>query len=154
MGTEKVELEVKKMFPAKKIIKLDFNSPLEGKNLRDYGIIIGTQFAFDYLNWELITLAGVINADTLFYVPDYRSFEKSFNLLLKIKYLLGSGQKNLIIQTSTPENYIFSALKQHDYKIFFKHEMQERKDLNYPPYGSLIKLIYQSIEFNGGQAEI
>jgi len=153
-GTEKVETEIKKIFPQAKIIKIDLQTPSDDRSLEDFEIIIGTQYAFDYLNWQKVGLVGVINADIAFYLPDYRSLEKSYNLLAKITSYLDDSSKGLIIQTSVPENYIFQALKENDYKAFYEIEMEERKTLNYPPFVQLIKLIYQSVDFNGGQKEI
>lgn len=153
-GTEKVEQEIKKIYPHSRILKIDFDSPLISKNLADYDIIIGTQYAFDFINWQEINLIGVVNADTLLYLSDYRGVEKTFNLLTKLSLFLSSSNKELIIQTFSPDNYCFSALKSWDYKLFYQKELSERKILNYPPFSRLIKLIYQGIEFNAGQYEI
>ncbi|MCX6746197.1 MAG: primosomal protein N' [Candidatus Parcubacteria bacterium] len=153
-GTEKVEIELKKIFPQSRILKIDIDSPLLNQNPADFDIIIGTQYAFDLINWQEINLIGVINADTLLYLSDYRGLEKTFNLLVKLSLFLADSKKELIIQTFSPDNYCFSALKNLDYKLFFQKELSERKTLNYPPFCQLIKLIYQSIEFNAGQSEI
>ncbi len=152
-GTEKVEIEIKKHFPQSQILKIDQESPSE-KEIDKYDIIIGTQYAFNFIDWRLISLTGVINADTLFYLPDYKSMEKTFNLLNKLAIFLANNKKEIIVQTFTPENYIFEAFKKFDYKSFYINELRERKAFNYPPLTKLIKIIYQSIEFNGGQKEI
>ena len=153
-GTSKVEVELKKLFPQAKILKLDIDTPLNNNNISDFDIIIGTQYAFDYLNWQEIDLVGALNADTLLYLPDYRSAEKTFNLLAKLAIFIADPKKELIIQTLSVDNYIFTALPALDYKLFYKKEINERTALHYPPIASLVKLIYQSIEFNGGQFEI
>jgi primosomal protein N' (replication factor Y) len=147
-------MEIKKIYPQAKILRLDLETPLHDKKIADFEIIIGTQYAFDYIKWQEINLIGVLNADTLLYLPDYRSAEKTFNLLVKLAILLADPQKELLIQTFRPENYIFQAIKSVDYRLFYKNELEERKALFYPPLGRLIKLIYQSIEFNGGQNEV
>ena len=152
-GTEKVELETKNLFPQAKVIKIDITTPYK-EGLKNIDIIIGTQFAFEQINWQKINLIGVINADTLFYLPDYRSLEKTFNLLNKLALFLKDTKKELLVQTFSPANYVFDALKNLDLKLFYKSELEERKTLNYPPYCQLIKLIYQSIEFNAGQYEV
>jgi len=153
-GTEKVAMETKKFFPKSRILKIDTETPLFNQNLKNFDIIIGTQFAFNQLDWQKINLIGVINADTLFYLPDYRSLEKTFNLLNKLAIFLGNNQKELIIQTFSPQNYVFAAIKKRDWQLFYNQELAERKILNYPPFSRLVKLIYQSIEFNAGQYEV
>jgi len=152
-GTEKVELETKNLFPQAKVIKIDITTPFK-EELKNIDIIIGTQFAFEQIDWQKINLIGVVNADTLFYLPDYRSLEKTFNLLNKLALFLNDTKKELLVQTFSPDNYVFKAFKNLGLKLFYKNEMEERKILNYPPYCRLIKLIYQSIEFNGGQSEV
>ncbi|MFA5188339.1 MAG: primosomal protein N' [Patescibacteria group bacterium] len=153
-GTAKVELEISKLFPQARVLKLDIDSPLNNKKIADYDIIIGTQYAFDYLNWKEINLACALNADTLLYLPDYRSAEKTFNLLAGLAISMADPKKEFLVQTFSADNYIFYDLPALDYKTFYKKEITERQDLHYPPVAKLVKLIYQSIEFNGGQAEI
>ncbi len=154
LGTEKVEIEIKKIFPQASILKIDQETPLANNNLREYDLIIGTQYAFEFISWKTIDLIGVINADTLFYLPDFKSFEKTFNLLYKLALTIADSKKEIIVQTFSPDNYIFKALKKLDYKTFYLQELKERKTFNYPPFSQLIKLIYQSFEFNSGQKEI
>jgi len=153
-GTEKLEQELKAEYPLLKIIKIDNNTPLNNFSTKNYDIIIGTQYSFNYLDWQQIKMIGVINADNRFYLPDYRSMEKTFNLLIKLSGFLNSQKNELIVQTFNPENYVFKALTKFDLKEFYIKEMKERKDLVYPPYCQLIRLIYQSFEFNYGQNQV
>lgn len=153
-GTEKVEIEIKKIFPKAKVSKIDPEISLSKKNLSEFDIIIGTQYAFDFVNWEQISLVGVINADTLFYLPDYRSLERTFSLMAKLVIFIGVNSKKIIIQTSASQNYIFADLKNLDFKTFYNNEIKERKELGYPPIIRLVKLMYQSYEFNAGQKEV
>ncbi len=152
-GTEKVEQEAKKIFPQAKIIKIDIDTPYTG-DLSVADIIIGTQFAFDFINWPEIATIGVINADTLLYLPDYRSIERTYNLLNKIILFLNNSSQEVLIQTLSPQNYVFESLKNPGTNLFFEKELEERIALNYPPKVKLVKLIYQSIEFNYGQKDI
>jgi len=153
-GTEKIESEIKELYPQSRILKLDQETPYIDQRTDDFDIIIGTQYAFNYIDWQQINLVGVINADTLLYLPDYRSMEKSFNLLIKLANFVAKKDKEIIIQSFTPQNYIFKAIKTLDYKNYYINELNERKAFNYPPYSKLIRLIYQSIEYNAGQREI
>ena len=134
-------------------MKIDIETPLKN-NFDEYDIIIGTQYAFNFIDWQKIDLIGVINTDTLLYLPDYKGLEKTFNLLNKLAIFLADNKKEIIIQTFTPENYIFKSFAKLDYKSFYINELKERKAFNYPPLTKLVRLIYQSIEFNGGQREI
>ncbi len=153
-GTEKIEIEIKKIFPQVNILKIDQETPWTNTDLSKYDIIIGTQYAFDFINWSMIDLICVINADISFSLPDFKSFEKTFNLLYKLALYIPNKKKDIIVQTFSPENYIFQAFKNLDYKIFYLNEAKERQIFKYPPFSQLIKLIYQSFEFNSGQEEI
>ena len=153
IGTERIEIEIKKLFPKIKVLKLDLATPLNNKDIDEFEIIIGTSYALDFINWQKINLIGVINADTLFYLPDFRSLEKTFNILMKMAIFLGN-KKEMLVQTFSPHNFIFKALKNLDTKMFYEQEFKDRQELNYPPFCQLIKLIYQNIEFNYGQKQI
>jgi primosomal protein N' (replication factor Y) len=152
-GTEKAEFDLQKLFPQAKIAIIDQENQNQDK-IKDADIIIGTQYAFDFINWQEIQTIGVLNADTLLYLPDYRSSEKTFNLLKQLILSIPDQQKEFFAQTMAPENYIFSTIRSLDLKQFYRHEIKERKDLNYPPFSHLIKIIYQSVDFNGGEEEI
>lgn len=151
IGTEKVEQEIHKLYPGLKIAIIDKENPIQDI---EADIIIGTQLALNYIDWEKIHTIGVINADTLFYIPDYKSLEKTFNLFWHLMLNIPVKDKELICQTMVPENYIFTALKQPDQQIFYINEIKERVDLHYPPVVKLVKLIYQDIDFNSGEQEI
>lgn len=152
-GTEKAELELHKLFPQAKLALVDQDNQNQDK-IKDADIIIGTQYAFDFINWQEIQTIGVLNADTLLYLPDYRSLEKTFNLLKYLILHIPDGTKEFLSQTMAPDNYVFTTIRQLDLKQFYKQEIKERKDLQYPPFSHLIKLIYQSVDFNGGEEEI
>ncbi|MBN1325927.1 primosomal protein N' [Candidatus Falkowbacteria bacterium] len=152
-GTEKVEQEIKKLFPKAKITKIDIKTPQPEKDLSNYDIIIGTQYAFDFINWQTINLIGVISADTSLYIPDFKSTERTFDLLAKMILFLGKENKKIIIQTLAINNYIFKYLIKLDFQSFYGQELEERKAVNLPPFVKIIKLIYQSYKFNAGQKE-
>jgi primosomal protein N' (replication factor Y) len=152
-GTEKAEQDLQKLFPQAKIAIIDQENQNQDK-IKDADIIIGTQYAFDFINWQEIQTIGVLNADILLYLPDYRSSEKTFNLLKQLILSIPDQQKEFFAQTMAPENFIFSTIRILDLKQFYRHEIKERRDLNYPPFSHLIKIIHQGVDFNGGEEEI
>ena len=92
------------------------------------------------LDFSNVTLVGVINADTSLMIPNYRSNEYTFQLLMQTAGRSGRGEKkgSVIIQTFNPEHYAITLASKHDYIDFFKQEMEVRRKLSYPPYYYLI----------------
>ncbi|MCX6742962.1 MAG: hypothetical protein NT116_01880, partial [Candidatus Parcubacteria bacterium] len=152
-GTEKAESALKKQFPQSKIVAFDQENQRQAE-LINADIIIGTQYALEYINWQNIQTIGVLNADIGFYSSDYRALETTYNLLSKFAYLLTDKSKELICQTFSPENYIFNAIINFNRQLFYANEIKERQVLKYPPFSRLIKIIYQSIDYNAGKEEI
>jgi len=145
-GTQKVEKEIKKIFPGVKILRIDKNSSMLNiqNQLSSSYIFIGTQFFIrNFLsNIKNIGLIGVISADTLIYRPDFRSGEKIF---LWLTSLVNFGQQiksPVFIQTFFPNNFFIQSAVTGDYEKFYQQELSERRDLLYPPFGKLIKLLY------------
>ena len=105
-------------------------------------IIVGTQMISKGLDFPLISLVGIINADETLNIPDFRSNERTFSLLNQVSGRAGrSGiESNVIIQTFNPDNKLFEFIKNNDYKSFYKYEMNIRKKLKYPPYYYLVSL--------------
>lgn len=148
-GLDKIAAEINIQFPQAKQIKIDKESEISS-DLVNYDIIIGTQYCFDLLDWQKIGLIGVINSDIQLLLPDYKSSEKSFNLLSKL--IINNPGKDIVFQTFSPER--LALVKNLDTKKFFQEEIRDRKLMQYPPFSRLIKLIYQSVEFNFGQNEV
>ncbi|MCX6739744.1 MAG: primosomal protein N' [Candidatus Parcubacteria bacterium] len=148
-GLDKIAAEIKSQFPLAKQIKIDKDSEIKA-GLDNYDIIIGTQYCLDLLNWQKIGLIGAINSDVQLLSPDYKANEKSFNLLSKL--IINNPGKDIVIQTFSPAR--LDIVKNLDTKKFFQEEIRDRKLLQYPPFSQLIKLIYQSVEFNFGQNEV
>lgn len=147
-GTQKVELEINKVFGNKKIIRIDQDNK-DTINLMDYDIIIGTEFALPRLDWDKISLVGVISADLLLYLPDYGSTERTWHLLNK---LINLAKCPIYIQTYNTENLALKYLNKN-YKNFYETELAERKEHGYPPYTEIIKLIYSDEDKNKCLAE-
>ena len=144
-GTEKVEEELEKLFPGKKVIRMDLDTTSKkGSHERiikafenhEYDILLGTQMIAKGLDFSNVTLVGVINADTSLNIPDFRSSENTFDLLCQVAGRSGRGEKNgkVIIQTFNPDHYAIKYAKTHDYFGFYNKEMEIRKKLGYSPY--------------------
>lgn len=150
-GTEKIELELKKLYPTARILRMDRDTTIRKGSHEKYikmieneevDIIVGTQMISKGLDFPLISLVGIINADETLNIPDFRSNERTFSLLNQVSGRAGrSGiESNVIIQTFNPDNKLFEFIKNNDYKSFYKYEMNIRKKLKYPPYYYLISL--------------
>lgn len=159
MGTQKLESEIKKMFPRAKIRRLDRDSLIKNDDYRqileefkkgDIDILIGTQMVIKGADFTNVDLIGIISADTLLNLPDYRSGEKTFQLLSEVisSFKKISSPKEVIIQTFNPEHHCIIAIKEQDYNYFYQKEVELRKELNYPPFTHIIK-----IEIKGEEKE-
>lgn len=145
VGTEKVEEELNKLFPESKILRMDFDTTsrkgMHEKMIKDfknheYDILLGTQIVSKGLDFDNVTLVGVINADTSLNIPDFRSSETTFSLLAQVAGRAGRSDKEgeVVIQTFNPEHYAIQYTKRHDYLGFYNKEMSIRRELKYPPY--------------------
>ena len=145
IGTEKVEEELQKIFPDYRILRMDFDTTsrkgshekmITAFKQHEYDILLGTQIVAKGLDFENVTLVGVINADTSLNIPDFRSSENTFSLLSQVAGRSGRSKKagEVIIQTFNPEHYAIEYTKKHDYVGFYNKEMNIRKELKYPPY--------------------
>lgn len=144
LGTEKLEEELNKMFDAR-IVRMDIDTTSKkGRHeeiISDFGehkydILLGTQMIAKGLDFPLVTLVGVINADSSLNIPDFRSAENTFQLLSQVSGRAGRSDLagEVIIQTYNPEHYSIIHAKNHDYLSFYKEEMKLRKTLSYSPY--------------------
>ncbi len=144
LGTEKLEQEIIDKFKAR-VIRMDADTTLKKgmheKIIKDFGegkydILLGTQMIAKGLDFPKVTLVGVINADISLCVPDFRSSERTFQLLSQVAGRAGRGEYpgEVIIQTYNSEHYSIVYAKEHNYLDFYKEEMKIRKALNYSPY--------------------
>ena len=145
VGTQRVEEELKELFPSVKILRMDYDTTsqkgrheemIDAFQKGEYDILLGTQMVAKGLDFSNVTLVGVINADTSLNIPDFRSSENTFSLLSQVAGRSGRSEKEgeVIIQTFNPEHYAIQYTKTHDYLSFYKQEMQIRRQLKYPPY--------------------
>lgn len=145
VGTEKIEEELKSIFPDKKVLRMDVDTTsrkgmhakmIQAFKNHDYDILLGTQIVAKGLDFPNVTLVGVINADTSLNIPDFKSSENTFNLLSQVAGRSGRSDKTgeVIIQTFNPDHYAITYTKNHDYLGFYNKEMMIRKMLKYPPF--------------------
>ena len=154
-GTQRVEEELKEMFPTARVLRMDADTTLTKdayeKKLSafakgEYDIMLGTQMVAKGLDFPKVTLVGVLNADRSLYSADYRSFERTFSLLTQVVGRSGRGTAggSAIIQTVTPENNIIKLAASQDYDSFYDEEICNRKLMIYPPYCDIAQLVVQS----------
>lgn len=150
-GTEKVEDELQIFFPDKKIARLDLDSTrarhayreiISGFERGDTDILVGTQMVTKGLDFQNVTFVAILNADSLINFPDFRSYERSFQMLLQVSGRAGRKKQRgqVIIQTWNPAHSIFPFVLSHDYKGFYAYEIDERKRFSYPPFFRLVQL--------------
>jgi len=150
-GTEKIEDEIKIVFPNVRVARMDQDST-RGKNtfnkiIGDFeegriDILIGTQMISKGLDFENLTVVGILNADNMLNYPDFRAHERSFQLMEQVSGRAGRRQKQgkVIIQTSDTSNRIIRMMLRHDYLTMFRIQTEERKTFNYPPFCRMIKI--------------
>lgn len=159
IGTQRVEQEVKKAFPEATVVRMDMDTTgKKGDHEKILGafkegkidILVGTQMIAKGLDFPDVTLVGVITADTALNLPDYRSAERTFQLLAQVAGRAGRGELpgKVIVQTYNPEHYSVITAAQHDYDAFYYQEMKVRELLGYPPYSSLIRILIHGTEEN------
>lgn len=154
-GTQKVEEELAKLFPGIRVIRMDVDTTTEKnaheKLLKAFGerkadVLLGTQMVAKGLDFPYVTLVGVIAADTTLNLPDFRSAERTFQLLTQVAGRAGRHHLagEVIIQTYNPEHYAIEAAADHNYEQFLEQELQLRMQLMYPPYCRLICITMSS----------
>ncbi len=150
-GTEKIEDEIKIVFPTARVARLDqdttrgkysFDKIIKSFEDGRTDILIGTQMISKGLDFENLTVVGVLNADNLLNFPDFRAHERSFHLLEQVSGRSGRRHKQgrVIIQTSDPDNRIIRLVLNHDYINMFRLQIEERKAFNYPPFCRMIRI--------------
>lgn len=148
LGTQRVEQELKDLFPAVPILRMDTDTTLsryayaerfEAFGRGDYQLMIGTQMVAKGLDFPHVELVGVLSADQSLYGDDFRCFETTFSLLTQVIGRAGrrETQGKAIIQTYTPENYVIELAARQDYPTFYQTEIAARKAMRYPPYTDL-----------------
>lgn len=149
-GTEKVEDELSLIFPESTIKRLDLDST-RSKNAyeiilsefesRKVDILIGTQMVTKGLDFDNVSLVGILDADMLLNRPDFRAFERAYHLMSQVAGRSGRKGKrgSVIIQTGDPEHWVIQRVIEHDFVGFYENEIIERKNFFYPPFFKIIE---------------
>jgi primosomal protein N' (replication factor Y) len=154
MGTEKIEDELDALFPSAKVARLDLDSTrakhghstiISQFENREVDILVGTQMVSKGLDFDNVSLVGVISADQMLFHPGFRSFERAFQLILQVAGRAGRKSKKgkVIIQTSDPLHPIIQNVIAGDYMAMYKTELMSRRQFKYPPYNRLIEITLQ-----------
>jgi primosomal protein N' (replication factor Y) len=163
-GTQRIETEVHKLLPDARTLRWDLDTT-RAKGSHDVilahftahraDVLIGTQMVAKGLDLPLVTLVGVVSADTGLNLPDYRAAERTFQLLTQVAGRAGRGLLGgrVILQTYQPEHYAIRAAADHDYAAFYEHEIELRKSFGYPPFRRLARLLYRHFSESTAQAE-
>ena len=149
VGTQMVESELKELFPGREILRMDADTVapagsheklLDRFRAENIPIMVGTQMVTKGLNFENVTLVGVISADQSLYAGSYRAGERSFSLITQVVGRSGRGQKpgRAVIQTFTPENEVILQAAKQDYEAFYRSEIELRKLQHTPPFSELL----------------
>ena len=150
-GTQKIEDEIRIVFPSAQVERMDqdttgsrnsFNRIIKAFEEHRTDILIGTQMISKGLDFENLTVVGILNADNLLHYPDFRAHERSFQLMEQVSGRAGRRQKQgkVVIQTSDPDNKIIRLMLQHDYQNMYRSQIEERKAFNYPPFCRMIRI--------------
>jgi primosomal protein N' (replication factor Y) len=153
-GTEKVFAAAASLFPGARLARMDGETlkPRGAaerlyRELRDHEIdvLVGTQVIAKGIDIPGITMIGVVNADTALLLPDFRAAERTFQLLCQVAGRAGRGDRegHVIIQTFEPNHYAVTAAARHDHNGFVRQELEFRRAAGYPPFGSLLRIVFQ-----------
>lgn len=154
VGTERIETLLKEKFPTARIHRMDSDTMVSRRSYEEsflafasgsIDILLGTQMIAKGLDFPKVTLVGIISADTNLQLPDFRSAERSFQLIVQVAGRAGRGEKEgrVILQSWQTDHYAVQFALQQDYENFAKEEMQFRESLQYPPFGKLMRILVE-----------
>jgi primosomal protein N' (replication factor Y) len=158
-GTEQIELELKEIFPAFKIGRMDLDTT-RGKHgyqkiigafeAKEIDVLVGTQMLSKGLDFENVSLVGILNADTMLNFPDFRAHERGYDMMVQVSGRAGRSKKqgNVAIQTYNPFHQILQQVSTTNYTEMYKEQLQERYQYKYPPYYRLIKITLKHRDYN------
>ena len=158
-GTEQIELELKEIFPDFKIGRMDLDTT-RGKHgyqkiigafeAKEIDVLVGTQMLSKGLDFENVSLVGILNADTMLNFPDFRAHERGYDMMVQVSGRAGRSKKqgNVAIQTYNPFHQILQQVSTTNYTEMYKEQLQERYQYKYPPYYRLIKITLKHRDYN------
>lgn len=158
-GTEQIEFELKELFPDYKIGRMDLDTT-RGKfgyqkiigafEAREIDILVGTQMLSKGLDFDNVSLVGILNADTMLNFPDFRAHERAYQMMVQVSGRAGRSKKqgNVAIQTYNPYHQILQQVSTTNYTEMYKEQLQERWQYKYPPYFRLIKITLKHRDYN------
>lgn len=157
-GTEQVELELKKLFPDKNIARMDqdttrgkfaFEKLIDAFKNQEIDILIGTQMLAKGLDFENVTLVGILNADNLLNQPYYKAYERAFQMLMQVSGRAGRKDKigSVVIQTYNPLHNTIQQVVNGNYEAMFNEQVYERGNFKYPPFYRLVQLKLRHKEY-------
>lgn len=163
-GTQKLEENLVKLFPSIRIVRMDqdttggkmtYDRILEAFAKGEYDVLLGTQMVAKGHDVKNVTAVGIIAADSILNLPDFRASERVFALLTQAAGRAGRGDKpgKVVVQTYNPEHYAVRAGAEHDYHTFYQTEIGYRKSLCYPPFGQILKLTIQADQESKARAQ-
>lgn len=158
-GTEQIELELKELYPEHKIGRMDLDTT-RGKfgyqkiigafEAREIDVLVGTQMLSKGLDFDNVSLVGVLNADTMLNFPDFRAHERAYQLMVQVSGRAGRSKKQgkVAIQTYNPYHQILQQISTTNYAEMYKEQLQDRWQYKYPPYYRLIKITLKHRDYN------
>ena len=158
-GTEQIQQELTQLFPERKIGRMDqdttrgkfgFEKIIDSFQNREIDIMVGTQMLAKGLDFDNVSLVGIMNADNMLFHPDFRAFERSFQTMTQVAGRAGRSQKQgkVIIQTYNPNHNIIQQVTHNDYLGMYKEQLYDRQIYKYPPYFRIVRITLKHREFD------
>ena len=155
IGTQQIQEQVIKLFPGINVERMDYDNTrgkydfdkiIDSFSSNKIQILVGTQMLIKGLDFKNVQLVGVLNADHLINFPDFRSYERTYQMLCQVSGRAGRYEKKgkVFIQTFQSDNEIFKSIENYDYELMFENQKIERKKFKYPPYVKLIKITFKN----------
>ncbi len=164
LGSEKVEAEMGRLFPSARTLRWDWETTrrkdaheiiLSHFSLHRADVLVGTQMLAKGLDLPLVTLVGIVLADVGLNLPDPFAAERTFDVLTQVSGRAGRSSLGgrVILQTFQPENFVIQAAARHDYAAFYAVELENRRQLGYPPFSRLVRLEYRHVQAARAESE-
>jgi primosomal protein N' (replication factor Y) len=165
VGTQRVEAAAQELLPGARVARLDRDTTrrrgahaeiVAGFRERQFDVLVGTQMVTKGFDFPGVTLVGVVTADVALHTPDFRAGERAFQLLTQVSGRAGRGEQagEVIVQTFNPGHPSIGAAAEHDYLRFYRAELPARRELGYPPFGRLARLLVSQADEGAAEGKI